>query len=241
VPTVDHPAVLAEVYAKAKTKIAARQIPTLFLEAGQVLYRSVNFQSPHTYLPKPASGGHVSKHAANRLLIPGDGALDLGNRFSGPSGSGSILPASGLYCVLQQQALVNESAHYSGKAPKWALAGRCVLKMRVMGRLHVADLSPHNPRALRFFRELGRDIWQRVNNPDDCSTARGIGLAVAHSGFLTGLCIQTVRESERSSEERGDNLVLFAPPGRGVGSLYIEEVYYFGKKSAPEVFPAAFP
>jgi hypothetical protein len=240
VPIVNKPAALAEIYAKAKAKIDAREIPTTFIEGGQVLYRSINPASPYTYLPKPAAGGHVSKGLANKLLVPGDGTLDLGNRFSGPSYNGSILPASGLYCVLQQQALVNESTHYSGKAPKWALAGRCVLRIRVMGRLLVADLSPHNPRGIRFFRELGKEIWERVNDSKDCSIARGIGLAVAHSGFQ-GLCVQTVRESERSDEERGDNLVLFAPAGRAVPALYIEGAYYYGKSAQPEVFSVDFP
>jgi hypothetical protein len=241
VPTVENKAALAEIYAKAKAKIEAGVIPTTFIEAGHVLYRSINPESPRTYLPKPSAGGHVSKGLANKLLIPLDGADDRGNRFSGPSYDGSILPAPGLYCVLQQQALVNESTHYSGKAPKWALAGRCVLRVCVMGRLLVADLPPHNPRAMRFFRELGKDTWQRVNDPKDCSIARGIGLAVAQSGFLQGLCVQTVRESERSDEERGDNLVLFAPPGRAVPALYIEGAYYYGKRAQPEVFAVDFP
>ena len=33
--------------------------------------------------------------------------------------------------MLQQQALVNEAAHYSRKVPVWALANRCVLKIRL--------------------------------------------------------------------------------------------------------------
>lgn len=240
-PTVNTPAALAKIYEKTTEKIRQREIPTTFIDQGQVLYRSINPQSPYTHLPKPATGGHVSKALANKLLIPGDGALDLKNRFSGPSLNPAIPPASGLYCVLQQQALVNESAHYSGKAPVWALSGRCVLRIRVMGRLLAADLSPHNPRAMRFFRELGSDTWDRVNDPRDCSVARGIGLAVAHSGFLVGMSVQTVRESDRSDEERGDNLVLFAPPGRPVAGLYIEGAYYYGKTSDPEVFPVDFP
>lgn len=109
-----------------------------------------------------------------------------------------------------------------------------------MGRFLVADLSPHNPGAMRFFRELGKDIWERVNDPKDCSWARGIGLAIAHSG-LQGVCVQTVRRSNRSDEERGDNLVLFASPGCPVSALYIERVYYYGKTADPEVFPVEFP
>lgn len=239
-PIVKSQAALSKVYHKALEKIRRGDIPSTFVDVGQVLYRSINPASPYTYLPKPAAGKHVSKKQANKLLVPGDGALDLKNRFSGPS-LGSIPPASGLYCVLQQQALVNESTHYSGKAPTWALAGRCVLRIQVMGRLFVADLSPHNPGALRFFRELGHDMWKQVNDPKDCSTARGIGLAVAHSGFLEGMCVQTVRESERSDDERGDNLVLFASAGLPVRALYIDRAYYYGKRAEPEVFPVDFP
>src|SRR3954468_23143501 len=88
-PTVHNRSALAAIYAKAKAKIEAREIPTAFVEAGHVLYRSINPQNPFTHLPKPASGAHVSKAVANKLLIPGDGALDLNNRFSGPSYDGS--------------------------------------------------------------------------------------------------------------------------------------------------------
>jgi hypothetical protein len=240
-PTVKRPAKLAEIYLKTKAKIEAREVPTTFIDAGQVLYRSINPASPFTYLPKPAPGGHVSKAIANNLLIPGDGARDLNNRFSGPSYDGSIPSSSGLYCVLQQQALVNESAHYSGRVAKWALTGRCVLRIRVMGRLLVADLSPHNPRAMRFFRELDKDAWTQANDPTDCSVARGIGLAIAHSGYLKGISVQTVRESDRSDEERGDNLVLFAAAGQPVSPVYIEGAYYYGKTAKPDVFSVDFP
>ena len=240
-PDVLNPGVLAKVYAKAVEKIGRGDIPTTFVDAGHVLYRSINPASPYTSLPKPATGTHVSKAVANKLLIPGDGVLDLHNRFSGPSLNPSIPPASGLYCVLQQQALVNESTHYSEKVAKWALSGRCVLQIRAMGRLMLADLSPHNPGAMRFFRELGKDVWEKVNDPRDCSTARGIGLAIAHSSLFRGMAVQTVRTSERSEEERGDNVVFFAPPGQPVGGLYIDQAMYFGKTSAPEVFPLAFP
>lgn len=240
-PNVMKPAALAEVYAKVQAKIEAREIPTTVIDSGQYLYRSINPASPHTYLPKPSPGGHVSKALANRLLIPGDGALELRNRFSGPSSCTSILPASALYFVLQQQALVNESVHYGIKAPQWTLNGRCVLRIPVMGRLLVADLSPHNPASRRFLRELGKNIWERMNDSDDCSVARGIGLAIAHSGFLQGICVQTVRESDRSDEERGDNLVLFAHSGRPVTSVYIERASYYGKVAEPEQFPVEFP
>ena len=156
-PTVNIQASLEKVYEKAREKVADRSILSTFIEPGQVLYQSINPQSTYTYLPKSSSGGHISKCRANKLLIPGDGVLDLRNRFTGSSGNRSIPAASGLYCVLPQQALVNESAYYSGKAAVWASAGKCVLRICVMGRLLVADLSPHNPGSRRFFkRNLGK-------------------------------------------------------------------------------------
>src|ERR1700693_671028 len=178
-PDVKRPAALVKAYQAACRKIEAGDIPTLMVGGGQALYRSINPDSAHTRLLQPKPGTHVSKSQANNLLIPGDGAVDLHNRFSGPSGDPGIPAASGLYCVLQQQALVNESTHYSGKAPVWALSGRCVLRIWIMGTIHVAELSPHNPRAMRFLRELGSNTWDEMTDPKDCSVARGIGLAIA--------------------------------------------------------------
>ncbi len=240
-PDVKRPAALAAAYAAAKKKIDAGEMPTLLLQGGQTLFRSFNPTSPYSSLPKPAAGGHVSKLQANKLLIPGDGAAELHNRFSGPSYNAAIPAAAGLYCVLQQQALVNESMHYSGKAGAWALSGRCVIMMKLMGAILVADLSPHNPRALRFLREMGAGTWDQMVDPKDCSVARGIGLAIAESPALRGLSVQTVRSSERSDEERGDNLVLLTSPGRPIQGVYIDEASYFGKTNATETFPVAFP
>jgi hypothetical protein len=240
-PLVHDKEVLKKIYAGTKKKIDAREIPTLSIEAGRVLYRSIDLLETYSKLPKPAPGGHVSKNLANLLLIPPDPAIAFKNRYSGPSGVSEISPVYGLYCALQQQAIVNESAHYSKNPGRWELAGRCVLKIRTMERLFVADLSPHNPGAIKFFRDLGKDTWDKVNDPDDCSTARGVGLAIAHSGWLRGLCYQTVRESNRSNEERGDNLVLFTLTGGIMPALYIESASYFGRTGAPEIFPVDFP
>jgi hypothetical protein len=239
VPKVLRPDALAAAYAATRRKID--DLPTVMLQSGATIFRSFNPTSAYSLLPKPPSGGHVSKLQANKLLIPGDGAIDLNNRFSGPSYDPAIPAAAGLYCVLQQQALVNESAHYGKKARVWALSGRCVLKMRLMGSMLVADLSPHNPKSSRFLRELGRGTWDEMTDPKDCSVARGIGLAIAETATFRGLAVQTVRESERSAEERGDNLVLFASPGTAITGVYLEEAYYYGKRYDPEIFPVEFP
>ena len=94
---------------------------------------------------------------------------------------------------------------------------------------------------MRFFRELGPKTWEEVNDPDDCSVARGIALAIAKTGIYRGISVQTVRESERSDEERGDNIVLFANPKQAVQGISIREVWFYGKVRTPEIFPVAFP
>ena len=262
-PIVMSEEALAKAYWAAKKKIDAGDIPTLPLYPKQTLYRSIDPTKSYTYLPKPANGQPVSRMLADKMLSPGDGMREgVMNRFSGlplaeghpgvvtsasygPPGSApgsatrGIPAAGGLYCVLQQQALVNEAAHYSRKVPVWSLANRCVLKIRLTTLMQVADLSPHNPRALRFLRELGVGTWEEMTDPKDCSVARGIGLAVAQSSFLAGLAVQTVRSSERSEEERGDNLVLYGPQGKMIPGIQVEEVYFFGKTYEPEVFPVA--
>src|SRR5215475_15130478 len=111
-PIVKRPQTLAAAYAAASKKIQLGEIPTLMVESGQRLFRSINPASPYSPLTKPIPGKHVSKFEANKLLVPADGASELENRFSGPSHNPGIRPASGLYCALQQQALVNESMHY---------------------------------------------------------------------------------------------------------------------------------
>ncbi len=173
------------------------------------------------------------------LLIPGDGSKDYDNRFSGPSYSPNIPAAGGLYCVMEQQALVNEAMHYSTLPRGQALVGKCVIRIRLMGAMLVADLSPHNPNAKKFLQDLAVGTWDRMSDPDDCSVARGIGLAIANSPKLNGLIAQTVRESERSPEERGDNLVLFARPGSAVTNVFIDRAYFFGA-SGMETFPVEF-
>jgi hypothetical protein len=236
VPTVKNPAALKQAFDAASALIARREIPTLLILGGQALFRSV----PAGLLPQPPAGGHVSKLAANPLLIPYDLGAERSNRFSGPSYNPRVSSTGGLYCVLQQQALINEAMHYSGRPRDLSLDGKCVLRMRVMGVLMVAELSPHNPGSRRFLDRIGPSAWKQMNDPDDCSVARGIGLAVAASGFLNGLAVQTVRMSERAPDERGDNLVLFSAAGP-VQQLYFDKAYYYAGPGPALPFPVDFP
>jgi hypothetical protein len=239
-PSVLNKVLLAKAYQSASKKIEKNQIPTSLLQSGQAIYRSFNPISPHIHLPKPLAGQKVRKQDANQLLIPPDGIADLNNRFSGPSYDPAIPAAAGFYSVLQQQALINENMHYTRKPGDQALNGKCVIRLRLMAPMLIADLSPHNGGARKFLQDLAVGTWDRMSDKDDCSIARGIGLAIAHSRHLTGLIAQTVRESERSPLERGDNLVLFATPGKAIPNVYIDEAYYFTTSSAVEVFPVEF-
>lgn len=162
------------------------------------------------------------------------------NRFTGPSYNPGINAAGGLYCAPQQQALVNESAHYSRKSHAWGLAHLCVLRVRVDRTVTVAELSPHNPGSSRFLRSLGKNIWERMNDPNDCSVARGIGLGLATLGFLSGILVQTVRASNRSEEELGDNVVFFSS-GTPVPGLSVDQVRFYGKKAAAEIYAVSRP
>jgi hypothetical protein len=266
-PTVSRPDVLSATYTAAVDLIRSRDIPTALIAAGHTVFRSV----PVKYMPKPSKGQHLSKAIAMNALMPMDGVAERNNRFSGPSYHPSIHATGGLYCVLQQQALINEVMHYARRAgvhnnPKPAglsfaeatMLDKCVLKIVLMRQALVADLSPHNPGLPNFLKKLEQaggltnllagtqysstvNLWQRMIDSDDCSVARGIGLAIANTNFLSGLMVETVRRSGRSAEERGDNLVLFGSAGQAIPGLYIEEAYYFNANGTLDPVPVQFP
>lgn len=120
---------------------------------------------------------------------------------------------------------------------------KCIVQIRIMGAFTAADLSPHNPGARRFLERVGsatpvqdalravgrpnRSLWDHMCDGDDCSVARGIGLAVGNSDYLSALEASTVRPSVRSSEETGDNIVFYGKDGQTVPNLYIEKAYLF--------------
>jgi hypothetical protein len=263
-PTVARPDVVKATYDAVSALIRSREIPTDLLFAGRTLFRSFSALR----LPKPAPGGCVSKTDAVKALEPFDGPDEKENRFSGPSYNPSIPPAGGLYCVLQQQALVNEAIFYGRRAGVHrslgaggtlagaALANKVVVKIVLKAQMLVADLSPHNPGAANFIRKIEQtrgyldllartqyaskvSLWSRMVDGDDCSVARGIGLAVANS-YLHGLAVQTVRKSGRSPEEQGDNLVLFGKAKTPIGGLYVDQASYFDSGSM-ETFPVPRP
>jgi hypothetical protein len=138
-----------------------------------------------------------------------------------------------------------------------AFADRVVLKIVLLDQMLVADLSPHNPGALTFFRRVEQtpgykdllartqysskvSMWERMVDADDCSVARGVGLAIAHS-HLRGLSVQTVRSSGRAPQEKGDNLVLFGRAGAAIAGLSVKQASYFDARTGIESFPVQYP
>lgn len=197
------------------------------------------------------------------------------NRWTGVSSAPGIKNQGGLYCALQQQAIVNEVAHYvqEDRLKAAAAAGRaapkplprpatlnqkCVIKIRVLGVYTAADLSPHNPGSDAFLDSLGqasavkhelaasgrgwRNLREAINDSNDCSVARGIGIAMGHFGY-EALLVQTTRTSERSPFELGDNVIFFGKQGERIPNLSVEEAYLFPLfplDSKPEVYAVEY-
>jgi hypothetical protein len=156
----------------------------------------------------------------------------------------------------QKAGLPKTSVTARQKLADASMADRCVVKIVLMGQMLVADLSPHNPGTASFLRRVEQtpdfidllartqyssriSLWDRLVDGDDCSIARGLGLAIANS-HLRGLAVQTVRRSGRSADERGDNLVLFGNSQNEIPGLYVDEAFYFDAKSGIEIFPVQF-
>jgi hypothetical protein len=71
--------------------------------------------------------------------------------------------------------------------------------------------------------------------------ARGVGLALSSLGYVDGIVAQTVRKSERSIDEKGDNVVLFGRAGHSVPGIYSDQIFYFDATGKLDRFPVSFP
>lgn len=198
-----------------------------------------------------------------------------GNRFTG-MGTDSVESAEGLYCALQQQAIVNEVAHYvnaedsrdaamnNRPAPPPRPRGEIVedkgvVKIETLVPVDAVDISPHNIGAQKYVNTLAEEfnfqrlltkidgrrwssVWDAIHDEDDCSAARGFGLAVAKLGYLA-MRWQTVRMSERSLLERGDNILFFGKPNQILPYLRVLELFLFppgGERAGVQRFKAEY-
>jgi hypothetical protein len=135
------------------------------------------------------------------------------------------------------------------------MATKPVVKIQTMAPLLAVEFSPHNPSAMEFVNSLGQDkgvqdamkaagktrtsVWEAMNDGADCSVARGLGLALAKLRYKA-LCVQTVRTSERSRLENGDNIVYFGREGQIVPNLWVVEAYYFPLDGGVERYPVEY-
>jgi hypothetical protein len=254
---------LRAVYEEATRLIAQRRIPTELIPPCTPLYRS--FDQEYATVN---TQGVFPKQTANSALIVRDQFVDV-NRFSGQSLTQGIPAYGGLYCSLQPQAIVNEMGHYARSnkhIPRSGqngfpnvdatLRGKCIVRIRLVSSVLAADISLHNPgmgafldalgrsptvqAALRASGRTGQSLAAQINESEDCSSARAIGLAVANTPWLKALKATTVRVSDRSLEERGDNLIFFGNNGEQIPGMWIDEAYLFPLRGAPIVCPVEF-
>jgi hypothetical protein len=233
-PQAKDPALLASVYAATRSLLDKREIPTRPLERFQTVFRSI----PLTFIKKPLPGAFISAVEERNAISPFDQQTDR-NRWSGISHAPNIPAAGGLYCVLQQQALVNEVMHYhrGQKGPLTpfdpaSFADKVVAQFYLKNSILALDLSNSNPATQQFYAKLLPQLSQnrlqihQMLSADDCSIPRAIGLAVAQCSYLHALIVPTMRFSDRSPYERGDNVVFFGPNQQPIPHLVVEKITF---------------
>src|ERR1700729_393032 len=104
-PNVTSPAVLSAVY--NATLRRAGDAPTTLVPANSTFFRAFD----QTYFTVDPYRHILRRDQAMNILIIRDQHSGQ-NRFTGLSHDAHIPSCGGLYCALQQQALVNEIAHY---------------------------------------------------------------------------------------------------------------------------------
>lgn len=263
-PTVRFPALLRAAY--HATVAHGKNAPTLWLPVDSTVFH---------YFPQEFfvvdTHRHILRrdHAMKTMTIYNQ--HNDAYRYTGQPHCHGIESQGGLYCSLQQQAIVNEAAFYveaervkeaaaKGLPPPKPLPRTAVLnskaaiKIRLLGPMIAAEISPHSPDAekhlraiaadkvvateLKAARKSARPVWDLLNDPDDCSFARGLGLGLAR--FYDALCAQTARTSERSPLERGDNLIFFGRQGTIPQNLSPVEAYLFPVVGPLKVYPVEF-
>jgi hypothetical protein len=267
-PRVQFKALMAAVHQVALRRGAGFNLPTTLVQANATLFHAFD---QRYFAVDPAR--RIFRRDEAMLSIKIFPSAQDSNRFTGSSMDlPGIEPCGGLYCSLQQQAIVNEVAHYVNAdaveeatkrgvappkpAPRTEVMGtKPVVKIQAMAPVLAVEFSPHNPNGMGFVNSLGEDkgvqdamkaagkgrasVWDAMNDGVDCSVARGLGLAVAKMGYKA-LCVQTVRTSERSSLETGDNIVFLGREGQMVPDLWVVEAYYFPQGGGIERYPVEY-
>jgi hypothetical protein len=231
-PSARNPLVFEQAFDAAAGLLASNDVPTrqIGLHRDQ-LFRYVDRQ----YLPKPAPNKFPSPLEQAKALSPFDETNDT-NRWSGKSPVNRIPSRGGLYTVIHPHALINELRHGNAKwNPAWnerKLERYVIVEIHMMQAQLFLDLSTANPRANRFWNQffikskLNRQIHEPRLKSEDCSIQRGIGLAVAQCLYLGGLITNTVRTSDRSEGEVGENVIFYGPNRSPIPHLVVEKITY---------------
>lgn len=261
---VRYPALLSAVFNVALRR--ADQAPTTLLQADTTMYRSFDqkYFTVDTYrhilrrdqamnalrIPKDTDENRFTGSSHNSL-IPLSGGLYCSLQ------SQAIVNENAYYVEekRKKQAVAAGNAAPNPLPRSVVLNSKAVIRIRTLGPFLAADVSPHNPSGMHFVNSLRADpavqsamksagipskpLWDAMNDGIDCSVARGIGLAFAQHGY-EALCAQTVRTSERSALELGDNLIFFGPENKVVQNLSAVEAYLFPPVGPPEVYPVEF-
>lgn len=252
-PYVTQPLMLEAVFSAVTERIKNGLMPTYLLHPRTPLFRSV----PEKYAALNGESLLELSSAQENLRIRN--ATDFGNRFSGSSYSTKIASRGALYFSESEASLVNEHFWYARDKRAYrdeltgypvlhpSLVEKRILKASISAPMLVADLDVHAGHDVGFLNELQQSaeiqsvmkltrypyqsLLEAMKSSTDCSVARGIGLAVATSRELFGLRVGTIRESDRSSDETGNNLVLYGMQDKFLTGLKIESVFCFGYDS----------
>lgn len=271
-PIVRRPPVLQSVYRVTLDMIRRWEMPTELIEANRCVFRAKDkkdlrfFVSGNTRTVNRATANESALVVRDQNL---DQARFTGQSLSRvPSIGGlycSLQPPALVNEVLHyaRDSRTPRSEVTGFPELSETMQTKYVAKISLMSPVLAADLSPHNPSARRFVEAIGdsgefqsalrspvaresalseKPIWDQLTDSMDCSVARGIGLAVAHSGFLGALIVRSVRPSPglpTLEGETGDNLIFLRNNGP-VAGLSIEEVYTFPPGGRMEIFPVEF-
>jgi hypothetical protein len=202
-------AIYTELFHGGKSSAAlASKAPTKIVGPNATVFRAFD----HAYFTVDTHRQILRRDQADNALIVRDEDSDQ-NRYTGKSHDASIPAWGGLYCSLQQQATVNEVAHYveKSRAQKATAAGnavpaplprsavlnsKCVIKINLLGPFIAVDLSPHNSYARDFVESVGR--------------AESVKRALAFSGKATKSLWDAMYDPDDYSVGRGIGLGLAA-------------------------------
>lgn len=203
----------------------------LYLKRGlDAKYLSITKRGTQRTIDVPSIQGTITVRDATRDS----------NRFTGIAPFLPGLPAvpvtrGGLYTSEENTALLAELFHYAdpalprdvyGKPPVHdVVAPKCLVTMKTVRELIIADLDTSSQKTLQFLREIQSDkkvdaalkalgypnLLVAVHHPDDYSAGRALGLALASNSEIDGMRITSARGFTTSDivGETGNNVVLF--------------------------------